>query len=104
MMTAQGSGYLLGGFDFDFVIARHWIIAPGIAAGFYWQGHGKNLGFPLEFRTGIELGYQFEDRRRFGVHFYHLSNAGLGEKNPGEESLIIYYEIPVIKGFPFFGN
>lgn len=104
MMTAQGSGYLTGGLDFDFVFAKKFVLAPGFAACYYWHGHGKNLGFPLEFRTGIELGYQFDDYRRLGIHFYHLSNAGLGSRNPGEESLILYYEIPVISGFPFFGS
>lgn len=104
MMTALGSGYVWGGLDFDFVLLNHWVLAPGFAAGYYWQGHGKNLGYPLEFRSGIEIGYQFDDGRRLGIHFYHLSNASLGHKNPGEESLILYYEIPAIKGFPFFGN
>ncbi|MBI3508432.1 MAG: acyloxyacyl hydrolase [Chlamydiia bacterium] len=104
MMTAQGAGYLSGGLDFDFVFDKHFVLAPGFSACFYWHGHGKNLGFPLEFRTGIEVGYQFDDYRRLGLHFYHLSNAGLGDRNPGEESLVFYYEIPVISGFPFFGS
>lgn len=104
MATALGGGYLSGGLDFDFVFWKHLVIAPGFCAGFYWQGSGKNLGYPLEFRSGIEIGYQFDDYRRLGIHFYHLSHAGLGSRNPGEESLVLYYEIPAISGFPFFGN
>ncbi|MBI5273224.1 MAG: acyloxyacyl hydrolase [Chlamydiia bacterium] len=101
MATVKGSGYLYGGLNFDLLFWDHLLIAPGFAAGYYWQGEGKNLGYPLEFRTGVELAWQFSDWRRLGIHFYHLSNAGLGRRNPGEESFVVYYDIPVSKGFPF---
>ncbi len=96
MSTVQGSGYLYGGINFDLFLGGRLIIAPGFAAGYYWAGgQGKELGYPLEFRSGVELGWLFAESYRFGVHFYHLSNAGLGSKNPGEESLVLYYEIPL---------
>lgn len=102
MMTAQGSGYVYAGINFDFLLKKHILIAPGFAAGYYWQGKGKDLGYPIEFRSGLELAWQFSDRRRLGLHFYHLSNASLVKRNPGEESLVIYYELPLVKGFPFY--
>jgi lipid A 3-O-deacylase len=101
MANIQRGGYLYTGLNFDFVFFKHLHFAPGFAAGYYWPGKGKNLGFPLEFRSGIELGWQFSDFRRLGVHFYHLSNASLGKRNPGEESLVLYFDIPITKGFPF---
>jgi lipid A 3-O-deacylase len=101
MMTAKGSGYLYGGLNFDLLFGDHCLIAPGFAAGYYWRGDGKDLGFPLEFRSGVELAWQFSDGRRLGIHFYHLSNASLAKRNPGEESLVLYYDIPITKGFPF---
>ena len=101
MATARGSGYLYAGINFDCLFFDHVLFAPGFAAGYYWQGKGKNLGYPLEFRSGIELAWQFSDYRRLGVHFYHLSNASLGSRNPGEESIVIYYDIPISNGFPF---
>lgn len=104
MMTARGSGYLYGGINFDFLFWDHLLISPGFAAGYYWQGSGKNLGFPLEFRSGVELAWQFSDWHRLGIHFYHLSNASLARRNPGEESLVLYYDIPLTKGFPFQRN
>ncbi|MDE3055893.1 MAG: acyloxyacyl hydrolase [Verrucomicrobiota bacterium] len=102
MANAEGGGYVYGGINFDFLFWDHLVIAPGFAAGGYWAGSGKNLGFPLEFRSGIELGWQFDDGRRIGTHFYHLSNASLGKKNPGEESLVFYYDLPIRKKFPFY--
>lgn len=101
MATVRGSGYLYAGLNFDFLILERVVLSPGFAAGYYWQGGGKDLGFPLEFRSGVELGWQFADFRRLGVHFYHLSNASLGRRNPGEESFVIYYDIPIKSGFPF---
>lgn len=101
MVTAKGSGYLYGGINFDLLFCDHLLIAPGFAAGYYWQGQGKNLGYPLEFRSGVEVGWQFSDWHRLGIHFYHLSNASLSRRNPGEESIVFYYDIPLSKGFPF---
>ncbi len=100
-VTARGSGYIYAGLNFDLLFAKHILFAPGFAAGYYWQGSGKDLGYPLEFRSGVELAWQFDDGGRFGAHFYHLSNASIGRKNPGEESLVVYYDIPIKRGFPF---
>jgi lipid A 3-O-deacylase len=104
MVTARQSGYLYAGLNFDLLFWDHLLIAPGFAAGYYWPGSGKNLGFPLEFRSGVELAWQFSDWHRLGIHFYHLSNASIGRRNPGEESLVLYYDIPLTKGFPFHSN
>ncbi len=101
MATAKGSLYIYAGLNFDFLFFDHLLIAPGFAGGYYAHGSGKDLGYPVEFRSGVELAWQFTDWVRFGVHFYHLSNASLGKRNPGEESLVIFYDIPLVKGFPF---
>lgn len=102
MATAEGSFYAYLGLNFDLLFFDHLLFAPGFAAGYYAQGGGKNLGYPIEFRSGVELAWQFYDWHRLGVHFYHLSNASLGRKNPGEESLVLFYDIPLRKGFPFY--
>lgn len=101
MATAMGTVYVYGGINFDLLFWDHFLLAPGFAAGYYSAGHGKNLGYPLEFRSGVEVGYQFSDTHRMGIHFYHLSNASIGKRNPGEESLVFYYDIPIKRGFPF---
>lgn len=102
MCTANESLFAYGGLNFDLLFWDRLLIAPGFAAGYYSQGCGKNLGYSIEFRSGIEFAYQFIDGHRLGIHFYHLSNASLGSRNPGEESLVIYYDIPIKRGFPFF--
>jgi len=101
MATAKGSVYVYAGLNFDLLFFDHLLIVPGFAGGYYAPGKGKNLGYPIEFRTGVEVGWQFCNLHRLGMHFYHLSNAGLGRRNPGEESLVLFYDVPLIKGFPF---
>lgn len=101
MTTVKRSFYGCLGIDFEILLLRHIYFAPGFAAGYYAKGGGKDLGFPLEFRSGIELGWQFCDSKRLGLHFYHLSNASIGSRNPGEESLIFFLDIPISKRFPF---
>jgi hypothetical protein len=103
MTTARGSFYGYLGINFDLLFFDHLLFAPGFAGGYYYPGHG-NLGYPLEFRSGVELAWQFSDWHRLGIHFYHLSNASLGNRNPGEESLILFYDIPIAKGFPFVND
>ncbi len=101
MANALKSTYLYGGIDFDLFASDHFVITPGFAAGWYSAGDGKNLGYPLEFRSCLETAWQFNDQGRLGVMFYHISNAGLGSRNPGEESLVLFYDIPIKRGFPF---
>ena len=59
------------------------------------RGDGRDLGHELEFRSSIELSYRFDDRTRLGLSFYHLSNANIGDFNPGTEVLSIVYSIPL---------
>ncbi len=101
MGNAHKNAYLYGGINFDFFVMDSLVIAPGFAAGWYGRGEGKDLGCPVEFRTLIEMAWQFRDQSRIGIRFYHLSNAGLGHKNPGEESLVLTYDIPMKKGLGF---
>jgi hypothetical protein len=96
MATAQKDTYLYGGMNFD-VVCGHFIIAPGLCAGWYNQGRGKNLGSPLEFRTNIDVTWQWPDLTRIALRFYHLSNAGLSSshRNPGSESIVILFGFPI---------
>lgn len=104
LKTLKGTTYVYGGINFDLLFLEHIHFAPGFAAGYFSKGNGRDLGYPLEFRSGIELGWQFSDKSRLGVHFYHLSNASIGRRNPGEESLVLFYDLPIVRGFPFKGK
>lgn len=93
--TSRGSVYAYGGFRGDFVLFDHYVIMPNAAVGYYGRGNGKNLGSRLEFKTGVELAYRFDNAMRVGVAFDHVSNAGLTKTNPGEENLLLMVSIPI---------
>ncbi len=67
---------------------------PSFGAGIYNNGTGKKLGNDLQFRTSLEVSYQLESKNRIGISFSHISNANLGDKNPGVEILSFSYHIP----------
>lgn len=95
LLTMKGSTYLYGGLSFDWLIKDRLIFSPNFSAGWYSPGGGKNLRYPLEFRSGIDVGWCFDGGTRLGFSFFHISNASLGKKNPGEESLELFYSIPL---------
>ena len=70
------------------------IFTPSFGAGYYDNGDGKKLGHSIEFRTTLELSYQLMNENRVGVSFGHISNANIGDKNPGVEILSFSYQIP----------
>ena len=94
--TAKGSAYGYAGINWDLPLdTAPWVITPSLAAGAYRQGGGQDLGQALEFRTGIEVAYQFEDSSRLGAQLLHISNAGMADENPGMEALQLVYSLPL---------
>ncbi len=91
----RGGFYTYGVFNIDGVIAYRLVISPSFAVGFYQRGNSKKLGFPLEFRSGMEMSWQFKNHVRLGAIFYHISNASMGSRNPGTESLVFLLSIPL---------
>lgn len=82
-------GYL--GFRLEVPVAERWTLTPQTAAGVYDRGNDRDLGGSIQFRSGLELAYQVNPGNRVGAVFYHLSNAGLEQRNPGSESLVIFW-------------
>lgn len=92
--TSDAALYGAVGLYRDFAVAPNWYLTPSFNAGLYHDGDGKDLGDVIEFRSQIELGYEFSARNRVSVGFGHLSNAGLDDRNPGTEVLNLYYHMP----------
>lgn len=93
--TSQGAFYGYFGFGFDIHFPYNLVLTPSTAAGYFYKGQGFDLGSWWEFRSGLELDYRFADQRRLGVAFYHMSNAGLGKKDPGEEMATLVLTVPM---------
>jgi len=95
MGTGQGAFYGYFGFGFDINFPHNLVLTPTVAAGYFYNGQGLNLGSWWEFRTGAELDYRFADQRRIGIGFYHMSNAGIGKDNPGQEMVNVVFTVPM---------
>lgn len=93
--TQRGSVYTYGGFRVELPIGKHILIVPMAAVGDYEKGDGKDLGSHVEFKTGVEFDWVFDNGVRVGPVFDHVSNAGLTRKNPGEENLLLMVSMPL---------
>ena len=100
-VTSDNASYLLGGIYLEDNLGSlftgnesNFILTPSFGAGYYDDGDGKKLGNNVEFRTTLEISYQLKNYNRIGLSFGHISNANIGDKNPGVEIFSISYQIP----------
>jgi hypothetical protein len=91
LATSDGSLFVGTGLAYE-VRLGGWDVTPTFVPGVYRRGQGRDLGYPLEFRSQLELGRRLSGGGRVAVAVSHLSNAGLGSTNPGQESLTVSYE------------
>ena len=73
---------------------NNWNFTPSFGIGYYDDGNGKKLGNNIEFRTTFEVSYQLLNDDRIGLSFGHISNANIGNKNPGVEIISFSYQKP----------
>ena len=99
-ITSDSASYFLGGVYLEDNIGTlftgensNLLFTPSFGAGFYDDGDGKKLGNAIEFRTTIEISYQLKNKNRLGISFGHISNANIGNKNPGAEIISLSYQI-----------
>jgi lipid A 3-O-deacylase len=93
--TSGGAFYGYGGFGVDVNFGPNVVLTPNVAAGYFASGGGTKLGSWWEFRSGAELAWRFADTSRLGVAVHHTSNAGLTKVNPGEQSILLMYSVPL---------
>ena len=93
-ITSKNAFYLYTGIQAEYQLGSL-IITPSFAPGYYGAGNGKDLGYPLEFKTEVQMSFDVSDSTHLGMSYNHISNASLGEKNPGANS----YTFNFIKQF-----
>ncbi len=95
MVNSDGGAYGYGGIYFDITLGEHIVLTPSLAVGGYRRGGGKDLGSVIEFRSGVEVAWRFAGGARLGIAFNHISNASIDDNNPGTESIVLTYAIPL---------
>ena len=66
-------------------------ITPSFTPGIYNQGDGKDLGHMLEFKSEVQLSIDIFSNSELGFSYNHISNASLGDKNPGANSYMFNF-------------
>jgi lipid A 3-O-deacylase len=98
-VTTRGGLYGYGGFLFDASVIKRFWFTPSLAVGGFHRGGDKDIGSVIEFRSALELSYEFDNQARLGVRFEHISNAGITNTNPGVENFWVVFSVPTAKLF-----
>ena len=89
-ITENSAAYIYTGFEWN-VEMGELKFTPSFAPGLYHKGDGKDLGHVLEFKSEVQLSYKISKDARIGVSYNHVSNASLGDKNPGANSYMFNF-------------
>ena len=90
MLTADSASYLYTGIQAEYNIGRL-NLTPSFTPGLYHEGDGKDLGHLVEFKSELQLSLDLSPSTEFGFSYNHISNASLGEKNPGANSYMFNF-------------
>ena len=89
-LTENSAAYLYTGIEWN-VDMGSMVFTPSFAPGLYHEGDGKDLGHVIEFKSEVQLSYSTSDLTSLGVSYNHVSNASLGDKNPGANSYMLNF-------------
>ena len=90
LITSDNAGYVYTGVQAQYKIGIL-NITPSFTPGLYHEGDGKDLGHMLEFKSEVQLSLDLSKNIELGVSYNHLSNASLGDKNPGANSYMFNF-------------
>jgi len=100
-ITSDSAFYFIGGIYLEDNLGEllsgkenNFSFTPSFGFGYYDDGDGKKLGNKIEFRTTLEINYLLQNSNRIGLSFGHISNANIGDKNPGAEIISLSYQVP----------
>ena len=90
MITADNATYFYTGIQAQYKIGKI-NLTPSFTPGIYKKGNGKDLGHVVEFKSEVQLSLNLFENSQFGMSYNHISNASLGEKNPGANSYMFNF-------------
>ena len=89
-LTENQAFYAYTGVEWNFDIGPL-NLTPSFAPGLYGEGNGKDLGHILEFKSEFQASFNFSESSKLGMSYNHISNASLGDKNPGANSYMFNF-------------
>lgn len=94
-VTTEAAAFGYAGFGIEWLIEDQFVVMPFTGVGIYNRGGGPDIGSFVEFRSGLELGWRFDNDYQIGITALHLSNAGISDTNPGLELVTVRVGIPL---------
>tara|TARA_B100000965_G_C19453100_1_gene696186 strand:+ start:439 stop:939 length:501 start_codon:yes stop_codon:yes gene_type:complete len=89
-ITENSAAYIYTGIEWNIKMGAV-NFTPSFAPGLYHEGDGKDLGHFLEFKSEVQLTIDVSENSNIGMSYNHISNASLGDKNPGANSYIFNF-------------
>ena len=89
-ITENSAVYVYSGIEWNIDVGSL-KFTPSFAPGLYHEGDGKDLGHVLEFKTEVQFSYAVSGDTNLGISYNHISNASLGDKNPGANSYMFNF-------------
>ena len=89
-ITADNAGYVYTGVQAQYKVGAI-NITPSFMPGLYHAGNGKDLGHIIEFKSEVQLSIDLSRNTELGFSYNHLSNASIGDKNPGANSYMFNF-------------
>jgi len=90
MITGDSASYFYTGVQAKYNIGKI-NFTPSFTPGLYNQGDGKDLGHMIEFKSELQFSLNLFENSQLGMSYNHISNASLGEKNPGANSYMFNF-------------
>ncbi len=90
MITTDSATYAYTGVQAQYKIGKLNVI-PSFTPGLYGAGDGKDLGHMVEFKSEVQLSLDIFSNSELGFSYNHISNASLGDKNPGANSYMFNF-------------
>ena len=90
LITADNAGYVYTGVEAQYKIGSL-NFTPSFTPGLYHEGDGKDLGHVLEFKSELKFSFETSGNSQLGFSYNHISNASLGDKNPGANSYMFNF-------------
>ena len=90
LVTADNAGYIYTGIQAQYKMGAL-NFTPSFTPGLYHEGDGKDLGHILEFKSELQFSLDLAGNSQLGFSYNHISNASIGDKNPGANSYMFNF-------------
>ena len=90
LFTTDNAGYFYTGVQAQYKLGAL-NLTPSFTPGIYHEGDGKDLGHLIEFKSELQISLDLSKTSELGFSYNHISNASLGDKNPGANSYMFNF-------------